>query len=204
MVEKRVSDLHNIKENNIYIIKPYVEANENRFINNNLNSFVFFPASGQFYKNHQVLIKAASIIKQYYGIKLIFMFTLSLESQYAIALQHLAKQVGVDDQIAFVGNLPHEEVMKYYEDCSLVAFPSYIETFGLPLVEAASLLKPIVASDLEYAREALEGYNGVTFVDHNDSQKWAESIFGMLKIQEVFSFNRKFNSNHSWLGIIME
>ena len=68
-----------------------------------------------------------------------------------------------------------------YKSCDALVFPSYIETYGLPLIEAASLGVPIIAADLPYAREVLEGYDGVTFVSHDDVSGWAEAISKLEK-----------------------
>jgi len=38
-------------------------------------------------------------------------------------------------------------------------FPSYIETFGLPLIEAAAFGLPIGVANEAYAHEVLKGYN---------------------------------------------
>lgn len=58
-------------------------------------------------------------------------------------------------------------------------FPSYIETFGLPLVEAASFGMPILAAEMDYAREVMGDYEGVKFLDHKDSKLWAENIIDL-------------------------
>ena len=55
-------------------------------------------------------------------------------------------------------------------------FPSYIETFGLPLIEAASFGIPILAADMDYAREVMVDYEGVKFLDYKDVKLWAKNI----------------------------
>ena len=62
-----------------------------------------------------------------------------------------------------------------------MVFPSYIETYGLPLIEAASLGVPIIAADLPYAREVLDGYEGVTFVPYDDAEGWSRAISELRK-----------------------
>jgi glycosyltransferase involved in cell wall biosynthesis len=55
-------------------------------------------------------------------------------------------------------------------------FPSYIETFGLPLIEAGNFGMPILAADMNYAREVIGDYEGVKFLNYKDSKLWAENI----------------------------
>ncbi|WP_019908924.1 glycosyltransferase [Paenibacillus sp. HW567] len=190
-LKKRVSKMHNVDLNKIYVIKPHIEIPEEKVENKNVESYLFFPASGLQYKNHDILIRALSIIKQEYKKKIFLVLTLASESQYSNKLFELARELDVKDQVSFVGNLSYEEVFNYYKECNLVVFPSYLETFGLPLIEAASFKKPIVASDLEYAKEALEGYAGVKFAQHNSPQDWAEAILNQLVDCQECSYQRK-------------
>jgi glycosyltransferase involved in cell wall biosynthesis len=50
-----------------------------------------------------------------------------------------------------------------------VIFPSEIETFGLPLIEARSTNTPVLAIDLPYAREVLNGYANVKYFESVDA-----------------------------------
>jgi len=60
-----------------------------------------------------------------------------------------------------------------------LVFPSYIETFGLPLIEASNFGLPILVSDLDYAREVIGSYKGVKFLDYKDPKIWAENIIDL-------------------------
>lgn len=192
-LKKRVSKAHNLSLDDIYVIKPFVEIVEENWENTKVESYIFYPASEQKYKNHDILIRALSLIKQGNTENIKLIFTLMKGSHYANELIEMACEFDVQDQVIFVGELTYEEVLKCYKECKLVVFPSYIETFGLPLVEAASFNKPIVASDLEYAKEALEGYEGVKFVQYNDPEIWAKAILNQLKNFQKYNFQRGSN-----------
>jgi glycosyltransferase involved in cell wall biosynthesis len=66
-------------------------------------------------------------------------------------------------------------IIKYLTS-DLIAFPSYIETFGLPLAEAACLGKEIICSDTDFAREVLNDYQGAEYLDAGNAHSWADSI----------------------------
>ena len=57
--------------------------------------------------------------------------------------------------------MPYAEIPRYYRGAELFVFPSYLETFGHPLLEAMASDLPLVASDIpvfrEIAGEAAEG-----------------------------------------------
>lgn len=144
---------------------------------------LFYPATPFFYKNHKMLFDALWIAE-------ISKFQLSLTCE--------KEQFDYDtpQNIAFLGVMKFESVMAMYKACDAVVFPSYIETFGLPLIEAASTGCPIIAADLPYAREVLGGYDGATFVPFDKPQLWCEAIGKLGK-------NRRFqplilDSQNSW------
>lgn len=123
---------------------------------------LFYPATDFFYKNHQIIIDA---INECDDVKVFF------------TIPH--KNLG--DKISCIGSLPYDEVCQMYKSCDALLFPSYIETFGLPLIEAALTGLPILAADLPYAREVLDGYEGVRFVKYNSKDAWAEAISELKK-----------------------
>ena len=50
-------------------------------------------------------------------------------------------------------------------------FPSYIETYGLPLAECRQTGNPILAADTPFARQILKGYEKAYFFDPFDSSR---------------------------------
>ena len=79
----------------------------------------------------------------------------------------------VQKHIRCVGTQPFEKVQQLYTQCVLL-FPSLLETFGLPLVEAAIANAPIVAANMPYATEVLSGYENAIFFDPHDPSQIAE------------------------------
>jgi len=59
---------------------------------------------------------------------------------------------------------------------SVLIFPSYIETFGLPILEAKLSRCPIVAADTAFAREILCRYKIVKFFNILDYKYLAEIL----------------------------
>jgi len=57
------------------------------------------------------------------------------------------------DRIHFLGEVPYAEVKAYYAGADLFVFPSYLESFGHPLLEAMASGVPTVAADLPVFRE---------------------------------------------------
>ena len=59
---------------------------------------------------------------------------------------------------------------------SVLVFPSYIETIGLPLLEARSVGAPILAADCLYARDGVGDYEKAEFFEAFDAKKLSEMM----------------------------
>lgn len=123
----------------------------------------FYPSSGLEYKNHKIIVEAFQKLSFDSNKKCEVFFTLQGdENKHIRKLNTIAKEKKLP--INFIGRLNIEEVYEYYSK-SILIFPSYIETFGLPLLEAKLHKCPIIASDCAFSHEILDDYNKVEFFD---------------------------------------
>ena len=58
--------------------------------------------------------------------------------------------------IHILGEVPYAEIREYYREACMFVFPSYLETFGHPLLEAMAANVPLVAADIPVFREIAE------------------------------------------------
>ena len=58
----------------------------------------------------------------------------------------LAIKFGVTDNVVYLGYVSDEQLSNLYSSCMFLAFPSFYEGFGLPLIEALSYNKPLLCS----------------------------------------------------------
>jgi len=153
----------NIKE--IFVGKVLkIDFKDNKF-------HIFYPANTAKYKNHELIINALKYIKDsksetYKNMIIHFTFDRNLSDSRNAGLISLAEKLQVIEYIRFEGKISYERVLSFYKSCDLMLFPSYIETFGLPLIEAASFGMPILAADINYAREVIGDYKGVRFLNY--------------------------------------
>ncbi|MDO8607434.1 MAG: glycosyltransferase family 1 protein [Phaeospirillum sp.] len=70
-----------------------------------------------------------------------------LDPAYAASLRALCDELGVADAVFFLGGLPPERVAALYREARVFVFPSLVETFGNPLVEAMASGIPVVCTD---------------------------------------------------------
>jgi len=135
--------------------------------------YVFFCGRHRYYKGLPVLVEAAKAIRAK-----VVMAGDGPERAPAMAL---AKKLGVD--IAFPGELDHDDLVAHLHGCALFAFPSVerSEAFGLSILEAHAAGKPVVATKLgtgvEYAN--LDGVTGVN-VPPRDPAAFAGAVNALL------------------------
>jgi len=60
---------------------------------------------------------------------------------------------GLTERIHLLGEVPYADIKAYYAGADLFVFPSYLETFGHPLLEAMASGVPTVAADIPCFRE---------------------------------------------------
>ncbi len=137
----------------------------------------FFPAGPILYKNHSLVVEAAILLNRR-GIK-DFQVTFTLSEKEAGAAL-CGRTLKTENNIVWAGTISREEVIRRYREETLV-FPSYIETFGYPPAEARALGGNILASDLPFCREVLEGYAKAVYFDPFDAESLASLMEEVIK-----------------------
>lgn len=119
----------------------------------------FFPAAPYSYKNHAAVLQAMLLLQQKGITDYRVQFTLTPDQ-----LPLTPEQEVLRPQLILEGAMSSEAVMNTYTRAVLL-FPSYIETFGLPLLEARMSGSPILTSDCPFSHEILDDYANVSFFD---------------------------------------
>lgn len=121
----------------------------------------FYPASAMAFKNHRTILEACKLLRQKGISNYTVRFTLT-EQEGGLA-EMLARQARDQDlPIDFIGMQNWEQMARQYSNCILL-FPSYLETVGLPLLEAKQFGAPIIAADCAYAHETVGEYEKVSY-----------------------------------------
>jgi glycosyltransferase involved in cell wall biosynthesis len=97
----------------------------------------------------------------------------------------LARSLRLEDRVAFMGEVAHDEVSSFFAACTLFVLPSRAEPFGLVLLEAAYHGKAIVATRVGGVPEIIaSGVNGV-LVEPDDPGGMAAQILTLLNQPEL-------------------
>lgn len=109
--------------------------------------FVLFVSSLWPYKNCDGLVRAFARVRRELGDRQLVVVGPGRDSRYAGELRALADELGVADDIVWVGGVPLAETVHFYRAADVMVYPSFNETFGLPLLEAMACGCPVVTSD---------------------------------------------------------
>jgi glycosyltransferase involved in cell wall biosynthesis len=120
-------------------------------------SYFFYPAVTWPHKNHEVILRALHILKRDNGIVPHILFT-GASSAYRQTLDKLAQELGVSEQLHFLGFVTPTELQVIFKTATAMIFPSKFEGFGLPILEAFHTGLPVLSSNSttlpEVARDA--------------------------------------------------
>lgn len=94
------------------------------------------------------------------------------------SIEKSVKAANLCDQVKILGGLSDLEVGCAYKLCSLFAFPSAYEGFGVPILEAMAAGCPMVLSDIAVFREITQ--NNALYFPHDDVEAMASAIEAVL------------------------
>jgi glycosyltransferase involved in cell wall biosynthesis len=109
--------------------------------------FVLFVSSLWPYKNCEGLLRAWSMVRSELEGRQLAIVGQSEDEDYVKNLKSQAVELGIANDVVFVGGITLEEVARFYRAADLLVYPSFSETFGLPILEAMATGCPVVTSD---------------------------------------------------------
>ena len=108
--------------------------------------FFFYPAATWAHKNHETIFRALQILKSAHGITPHVYFTGS-STEHRSVLDRLAQDLGIVEQVHFLGFLSPEGLQAVFSAATAMVFPSKFEGFGLPILEAFHARLPVLCSN---------------------------------------------------------
>ncbi len=100
------------------------------------------------------------------------------ESRWSRRSAALAKRLGLADRVCFVGDVPNTRIPDQVEQARLLVFPTWCESFGLPLAEALAMGAPAIAADIPACREV--GGDAALYYPPGDARTLADRIAELL------------------------
>jgi glycosyltransferase involved in cell wall biosynthesis len=136
--------------------------------------FFFYPAVTWPHKNHEAILRALEILKNKDGIAAHVFFT-GASTEHRQVLDKLARELGVTEQLHFLGFVTPTELQSIFRAATAMIFPSKFEGFGLPILEAFHAGLPVLASNASTLPEVAK--DGALFFDPDSPSE----LSGLMK-----------------------
>jgi glycosyltransferase involved in cell wall biosynthesis len=119
--------------------------------------FALFVSSLWPYKNCDGLLRAWALARgQLEGRQLVIVGP-GRDEKYVAQLHALVADLGIAEDVVFVGGVPLEDTVRFYQAADVFVYPSLNETFGLPILEAMAAGCPVVTSNISAMPETAGG-----------------------------------------------
>ncbi len=194
----------------IEIIPNGVDVNKFRPLNIGKyeNSIFFLSLLDEFhkYKGLDYLLNALKIVKlEIADVKLIVGGKGRLLDYY----RSMANEMGLGDNVEFHGFIPDEEIVEYYNKCSVFVLPSISskqEGFGIVALEALACETPVISTEIVGVASDVVKSNSGFIVPPKDVEELAEAIIKILTNKELsckmgINGRKLVEEKYTWAGI---
>jgi glycosyltransferase involved in cell wall biosynthesis len=131
-------------------------------------------------KNLEGIIRSFSIIHKIIPQALLRIVGPTPILEYVLKLKKLAKVLGVEENLIWLGHITQEELIAEYAKCSLLVMFSEEETSPMAVAQATAMGKPVVSSNVGGISDMiLNGENGY-LVPKEDESEFANRICMLL------------------------
>lgn len=100
---------------------------------------------------------------------------------YRQYLEQQVREAGLARHVSFLGSIPYQEMVSYYQKADVLVAPSLSEAFGMSLVEAMASEVPVVAAQAGGMPEVVEHDVTGLIVPPNDPQALADALYKLYK-----------------------
>jgi glycosyltransferase involved in cell wall biosynthesis len=116
-------------------------------------------------------------------------------------LERLSKELGLEEEIIFLGKIFHDKLPKYYHVSDIFVLPSLYESFGIVFLEAMASGLPIISTNIAAIPEVVNKKVGI-LVKPKNVQELAEAILTLIndekRRREMGKEGMKLASNFDW------
>ena len=133
-------------------------------------------------KNFVTLIHALPKVRDRFPDLILKIAGRPIDQYYVRRLEALIDALDLKDCIEFLGHVEVPTLSELYKTCSLFVFPSTVETFGNPLVEALACGAPIASSNTAAMPEVLG--DAARFFDPLNPEDMATVMIDLLDHEE--------------------
>jgi glycosyltransferase involved in cell wall biosynthesis len=151
------------------------------------------------HKNHAVLLAAfAKVARLLPDVRLVLVG--QDDPRFPISVPDMIREYGIEGHVDVLPHVDDDQLLQLYRDAAAFAFPSLVEGFGLPVLEAMAAGVPVVTSDAAAAVEA--GGGAQLVVPARDTASWSDALTRVLTDQalaaEMVLRGRRIAEQNTW------
>ncbi|MCR4636577.1 MAG: glycosyltransferase family 4 protein [Butyrivibrio sp.] len=182
-VKKLIYDIHGRRDMQLEVVGLGADYDDNVSKNGDIASicskyvstvskYVLMVGTIEPRKNHAVVLRAFEKKLFGLGIGLVFAGRKGWNSDSFIS--HIEEMSKSERLFAFFEGMNDASIDYLYKNCSVLAFPSFAEGYGLPIVEALQRDVPVVAANINVSREV--GGEYCRYADVQNEDEWIDAI----------------------------
>ena len=137
------------------------------------DQFLFYPAATWPHKNHAVIFRALHRMKSEDG-RIVHLYLTGQSMPHRKNLEALARELGVGEQIHYLGFVTAEELQAIFSSATAMVFASKFEGFGLPIFEAYDARLPVVCAHATVLPEVAA--DGALYFDPDSPEELASRM----------------------------
>ncbi|AJQ26017.1 glycosyltransferase family 4 protein [Pelosinus fermentans] len=135
------------------------------------------------HKNIHELLNNWQVWKGKYKIKVA-----SASGKYGQYLKEVVRQCKLEKDVEFLGYVTQTQLIKLYQGCKALVFPSLWEGFGLPPIETLACGRPVIVSDIPVHMEILQ--DAAIYITPGNPDTWGDA-FVMLEDKKMIECKLK-------------
>ena len=97
------------------------------------------------YKKQELVVKAIAYLKEKMNINIEYQL---VGSGKGVRIMNAAVRNNISNQLKIIGEIPHKEMNRWYDQVDIYIQPSYVEGVSRAIVEAMSRACPIICADI--------------------------------------------------------
>lgn len=159
-----------------------IPTNQKEFDTKSLGKYFAYVGNAYPHKNLERLIKALVILNKNRREKINIAIS-SSRNVFTERLQKLAEKYKVSEHVKLLGYIPDSQLFSFYRKSIAFIYPTLLEGFGLPGLEAMAAGAPVFASDISVLKEVYG--DSAYYFDPLDINSIAGSMEKAINIESV-------------------
>ena len=155
-------------------LSHYGPEKEPLFSGKLMHDYVLVVCTLEARKNHKILLSAAMEAQRLGEEFPQLVFVGAKGWGYEEVMRDIELNEGLKAKVLHLTGVSDEELRWLYKNCGLVAYPSFVEGLGMPLMEATNFNKKILCSTAEVFREVMG--SGAIFISPYDAVMWKNEV----------------------------